>query len=253
MNFLKIDKYVIRKHYMPNHTITKIDSNRWKQAQKFELSFAHRNVNKGDDHNYWWRKQFENYQVLRNLEFPNVLEVGCGPHTNVRMILPFIKFQNLFLEDPLIHAYLGLKKTFHFAWPLKMFPSVEVTRLHKKYRASLLIEPLEELSLSDESIDLCICINVLDHVQDTDMCIQQMRRVTKKEGIIILGQDLSNEEDMMLCPESWVDAGHPIKIDDVYLDIQLGDLHPLYKKILPREQGRNPRCHYATYFLIAKR
>lgn len=241
---------------MPDSTIAKVDAKRWSDAQKFEMNFAQNAVNRGDDHNYWWRKQFNNYKILRNLALPNVLEVGCGPHTNIRMILPIIKFQSLFLEDPLINAYLGLTKTHRIARIFKFMQfrsPVEISRLHKKHQARLLSESLEDLSLPDGSIDLCVCINVLDHVRDADMCMKQIERVTKKGGLVIIGQDLSNKEDQILCPESWDDVGHPIKVDDSYLDTQLGYLNPLYKKVLPREEGRNPRCHYGTYLLIGQK
>jgi SAM-dependent methyltransferase len=233
--------------------ITKVDPVRWSDAQSFEMAFAQNVVNRGDDHNYWWRKQFDNYKILRNLILPNVLEVGCGPHTNVRMILPLIKFQSLILEDPLINSYLRLEKIYQVAKIIKFHSPVEIMRLYKKHQASLHLEPLEDLYLPDNSIDLCICINVLDHVRDADTCLKQIERVTKKGGIVIIGQDLSNQEDQKLCPESWEDAGHPIKLDDLYLDVQLGYLDLLYKKILTREKGRNPRCHYGTYLLIGKK
>jgi ubiquinone/menaquinone biosynthesis C-methylase UbiE len=234
-------------------TITKIDKARWAKAQTFELSYAQNNVNHGDDYNHWWRKQFDNYKVLNKLTLPSVLEVGCGPHTNIRLILQLINFSRLLLEDPLIHSYLCMKKQKQIA-NINIFSlPVEIVHLQKKFNASLLSEPLEELSCEDESIDLCVCINVLDHVRDSDTCLHQIERVTKKGGIIIIGQDLSNQEDQILCPESWNDTGHPIKMDKSYLDDRLSYLSPLLFKVLPREEGRNPRCHYGTYIMIGRK
>lgn len=237
---------------MQNHVIRKVADNRWKAAQAVERAFALRGANRGDDHNKWWLRQFDSYAVLRNRVFPNVLEVGCGPHTNARLILPLIVFHRLFLEDPLMEVYVGMKKTYTIARPFALPGPVEVARLQKKHNASLLSEPLEELSVPDESMDLCICINVLDHVRDADKCISEMRRVTRRGGTIVLGQDLSDKEDAKRCPESWEDPGHPIKVDDQYLEHQLRGVHPLLKRLLAREQGRNPRCHYGTYLLIGE-
>lgn len=121
-----------------------------------------------------------------------------------------------------------------------------------RYPATPLSEKPEDLPLPDKSIDLCVCINVLDHVQDAQQCIMQMRRVLKDEGILVIGQDLSNEDDVQLCPESWTDMGHPIKMDADFLDSCLNGLIPVYRKILPREDGRDPRCHYGTYLLIGQ-
>src|SRR5215211_3785219 len=90
--------------------ITKVDAERWRAAQKFELEFAQNAVNSGDDYNYWWYSAFKNYESIHGLVLENVLEVGCGPHTNVRLILPHIQYKNLWLEDPLIKSYLQLRK-----------------------------------------------------------------------------------------------------------------------------------------------
>jgi hypothetical protein len=79
-----------------------------------------------------------------------------------------------------------------------------------------------------------------------------MRRILKN-GVLVLAQDLSNEEDRGSCPESWSDIGHPIKIDARFLDSYLSDVAPLYRRILPREEGRNPRCHYGTYLFVGQK
>jgi hypothetical protein len=96
---------------MSNPEIIKVDENRWQEAQKFEMEFAQQTAQLGDDYNHWWYAAFGNYQVIRNLALNNVLEVGCGPHTNIRLILPQIQCKNLWLEDPLINSYQKIKET----------------------------------------------------------------------------------------------------------------------------------------------
>jgi SAM-dependent methyltransferase len=238
---------------MAKPEIIKVDESRWREAQKSEMGFARETAQLGDDFNHWWYSAFENYQAIHNLTLENVLEVGCGPHTNIRLILPHIRFKNIWLEDPLINYYLKLKKQTRKFRILKINSPMTVSNLVKNNHAFPLPEPLEELSLADEIADLCVCINVLDHVRDADLCFQQMRRVLKKGGILIIGQDMSNAEDMQLCPESWTDVGHPIKMDAGYLDAQTRGLSALYKKTLSRGQGRNPKCHYGTYLFIGQK
>ena len=90
--------------------------------------------------------------------------------------------------------------------------------------------------------------NVLDHVQDAPKCIQEAIRITKAGGCLVIGQDLSDEGDR---ERVGFDVGHPIMLDQAVLDSALLPLlSPLYYKILPREQGRNPSAHYGTYLLI---
>lgn len=237
---------------MDDIKITKIDPQRWQAAQKSERDFAKNTVNSGDDYNHWWYSAFNHYKAIHNLELNNVLEVGCGPHTNIRLIMRHIKYKSIWLEDPLINFYLELHRKIHI---FRFFPihfKTAVAELVEKKNAIPLPENLEELSLSNASIDLCVCINVLDHVLDADLCIKQMHRILKKDGVLVVGQDLSNAEDLILCPESWTDVGHPIKMDEEYLNSQTIKYSVMYKKILTREQGRNPKCHYGTYLFIGQ-
>jgi SAM-dependent methyltransferase len=231
--------------------VLRVDSDRWRAAQEFELHFAQSTVSTGDDYNLWWYTAFNRYEVLKGKHFSNVIEVGCGPHTNIRFILPLITFEHLWFEDPLIHDYMKMKRERRIMRFLRFRSLTTVASLARRYRVTLLSEKLEELSLSDKSIDLCICINVLDHVQNVDDCLRQMRRILKN-GVLVLAQDLSNEADRESCPESWSDIGHPIKLDAECLDSHVSDMAPLYQRILPREEGRNPRCHYGTYLFVGQ-
>jgi len=231
----------------------KVEEDRWKIAQQFELKYARSNSTIGDDYNNWWCEAFNHYRALQGKDFPNVIEVGCGSHTNLRLILPLINFERVWLEDPLIQEFLLLNRK-HRNWfsPKRRRP-VAAAELVERYSANILPEKLEDLSLSDQSIDLCVCINVLDHVQDVQRCLEQILRVLRPGGLLVIGQDLTNEEDFILCPETTTDFGHPIKMDEPYLNTFLNILTPVFRSILPRNEGRNPRCHYGTYLLIGKK
>lgn len=245
-----------------DHVIKQIDKNRWKMAQDFELQFAKNTMESDDDWNIWWAEKFDNYEILNGKFFSNVLEVGCGPHTNIRYILPKITFEKIWLEDPLIQYYLYynfekfnslinfIKFKMHLLninYLLKIFSNLS-------YPVDLSSSKLEELPYKDRQMDLIICINVLDHVNDYDKCMEEIFRVLNNKGILILGQDLSNEEDKNKCPESYADIGHPIKLDQITIENSLeGKYQYIFKKILPREEGRNPKAHYGTFLGIMSR
>ncbi|MBN1106648.1 MAG: methyltransferase domain-containing protein [Deltaproteobacteria bacterium] len=231
--------------------VLRVDDSRWKAAQEFELRFARQSVDAGDDSNHWWYSAFERYKILYGKYFQKAIEVGCGPHTNIRLLLPSIKIERLWLEDPLIDEYRRLSRKRRILKFLQFRSPTTIVALARRYPVTFLSEKLEDLSLPDQSIDLCLCINVLDHVQDVDRCLMQVRRILKR-GVLVLGQDLSNEQDREACPESWSDTGHPMKMDAEYLDSRLGDMTTLFYRILPREKGRNPRCHYGTYLFIGR-
>ena len=245
-----------------NHIIQKIDNNRWKQAQEFELKFARLTIESDDDWNQWWYEKFDRYSILKKRHFANILEVGCGPHTNIRYILPEITYDKIWLEDPLIQYYITynlnklnsfvnfLKSTFKkgkINYLLKIFSDLNVN-------VDLSSSKLEDLPYKDYQMDLVVCVNVLDHVSDYDQCMNEIFRVLKKDGILILGQDLSNEEDLIQCPESYSDIGHPIKVDHHFIEQTLdGKYKKLFETILPRQEGRNPEAHYGTYLGILQK
>lgn len=227
--------------------IIKVSEDRWDKAQISELKFAQATINHGDDWNYWWMEQFDYYNTIKGKTFYNVLEVGCGPHTNLRYILKVCNAKRIFFEDPLIQYYLShnissrirLSGLNHLQEFLVNSKNIEISS-----------SPLESLPYKDSSMDLVVCINVLDHVQDYDRCMSEMIRVLNDGGYLIIGQDLTNDEDFKSCPETITDIGHPVKIDADIIYKSLRGMQPLFEKILQREEGRNPRCHYGTYLSI---
>lgn len=197
----------------------------------------------GDDWNAWWYEQFDQYRSIRGEQFCNVLEVGCGPHTNIRYLINRIAIGHIYLEDPLIYQYLA-----YHPWLSGRKPFIQ--NIHN---ADYTQCKLEDLTFRDGMMDMVICINVLDHVQDYDRCMAEMDRVLTSNGILVLGQDLSNETDALNCPESYKDIAHPIKVDLTTLKESLKCYTPIFERILPRERGRNPKCHYGTYLGILQK
>lgn len=193
----------------------------------------------GDDWNYWWMEQFENYKVLSKY-FEKGLEIGCGPYTNIRLVSRRCKIKEIYCCDPLIDVY----KSFNLTWL-----SSQVSR----GKISISNDKGEDLKFNDNYFDLVICINVLDHVQNAENVLKEMVRVSKRGGVIVLGQELSDEDDLSnrIVRD---DIGHPIKIHHTTLDTILNEVCEFHlKKILPREKGRNPIAHYGTYIFIGQK
>lgn len=186
---------------------------------------------RGDDSNHWWKDQFDGYNFLPS-SLENALEVGCGPYTNMRLILDECKPRHLFLSDPLIKTYIKFRLTF-------------VSEAYKKAFCVLDDHPLEALPFADNFFDLTVMINVLDHVKDAQACMDNLIRVTKPNGIILIGQDLTNDEDMK--GKSVEDIGHPIKLDHDWFSSYLHpNFTPIKYEVLDRESGRAPESHYGT-------
>jgi SAM-dependent methyltransferase len=189
----------------------------------------------GDDWNHWWAGQFDGYRFLPD-DLGDYIEVGCGPYTNTRLILENRTAGRVVCSDPLADTYLQLTDR----W---------LSMAHRKGLVEVDNHPIEELPFAPGSFDVVVMNNVLDHVRDADLCLDRVVELLRPGGIFIFGQDLSNDEDVRRHPH---DVGHPIRLAREDVDRHLTDFDVLLRKDLPREQGRDPRLHYATLIFAGR-
>lgn len=227
----------------------KVSDSRWQKAQKWELAFwqeQHRGLARGlktvarsvlpgieivcDDWNLWWAEHFDHYRILPE-RLDNAVELGCGPYTNMRLVLEERQVRHACCSDPLAKHYVALRR----GW------------LAQAYKAAIILlddHTIEETPFASDYFDLVLLINVLDHVRDALLCLRQAIRITGIGGYLLIGQDLSNEEDAR---RTVGDVGHPIRIDHLTIDGELVGFEKKIYRILAREDGRNPAAHYGTY------
>lgn len=231
----------------------RVSKERWQIAQGIELanwkkhntwygaiarSFLHvlglRKGRVGDDWNEWWYEKFEGYRILPD-EIENAIELGCGPFTNIRLILKERLIGSIVCSDPLVHHYARFKGR----W------------LHEAISKGLVQldnHPIEECPFHDCAFDLVVMINVLDHVRDAMECLETATRITMPGGYLVIGQDLTDQRDAEKTKE---DIAHPVRIHHEDVDgIILRHFAPKFRKILCRQEGRNPCSHYGTYLFI---
>lgn len=206
----------------------------WRVLSVFGLVPKHR----GDDWNAWWKERFDNYAFLPD-EIGNVIEVGCGPYSNVRLMVDRCKMNHIVLSDPLIRTYVKFKLTF-------------VRDMYEKAACTLDDHPLEDLPFKDDNFDLAVMINVLDHVRDANACMENFYRVVKPGGLVIFGQDLCREEDSKALLEDAGLVGHPIKLHEDWFKPWIEQCDPIIHKILPGEGGRDDKKHYATLIFAGR-
>ncbi len=208
----------------------------WRLLSAFGLVSKYR----GDDWNQWWKKEFNDYSFLPP-KVKNAIEVGCGPYTNIRLVLDKCRPDHIVLSDPLIRTYARFKLTF-------------VAEMYREVLCALDDHPLEELPFADNNFDLSIMINVLDHVRDAHQCMANLLRVTRPGGYVIIGQDLSNDEDRAALTADTGAVGHPIKLDyDWFKPYLTQGFEPVIHKFLNRQQGRAPDAHYGTLVFAGRK
>ncbi len=93
-----------------------------------------------------------------------ILDVGCGPTCAGR----FFPSGNKTYIDPLMDIYLE-------AFPERLPPGERLKGL------------AEAIPKEDNTFDLILCINALDHMIDPEKALLEMRRVLKPRGILLLG------------------------------------------------------------------
>lgn len=101
-----------------------------------------------------------------------VVEIGCGPFG----VVAALKAGRKIGVDPLLLVYRDL-------WDLE------------SHNCEYLAEQAEQISLPDDTADVVICLNVLDHVQSPARIIEEIRRILKDDGELFLSLDLEGKDD----------------------------------------------------------
>lgn len=242
--------------------VRRVDRERWLDAQRWELDLWTREtgsdrrarlrrwaarlgvgrwipslLGSGDDWNHWWKQQFDDYSFVP-ARLGEVLELGCGPFTNVRLLREGRRFERVVCSDPLILRYISLRGT----W---------IAEAYRRGIVEVDDHPAEECPFPSDRFDLVVMINVLDHVRDLDLSLANAIRVTNSGGLFVLGQDLTDEGDRARIGE---DIGHPIRTTHSELDgYTVPAFEPVIHRVLDRDSGRNPEAHYGTYIFVGRK
>jgi ubiquinone/menaquinone biosynthesis C-methylase UbiE len=121
-----------------------------------------------------------------------------------------------------------------------------VNELYRAAECCLDDHALEDLPFADSYFDLVVMINVLDHVQDATACMKTLIRILKRGGFAVIGQDLTNLDDLKRQPEG-LREGHPITLDEKWFEPYLTrEFNQVARRIIPRDQGWAPQYHYGT-------
>ena len=139
---------------------------RWSAAQSKEDAFWQRD---GVLNAQMHRVMSRYAPVLKRIEeqldtHSAILDVGCGPTCSAQLFSVGLKTY----LDPLMDSYLE-------TYPEKLPEGEKICSTS------------EDIPKPDESFDVVLCVNALDHMIDPDKALAEMRRVMKRDGIFVLG------------------------------------------------------------------
>jgi SAM-dependent methyltransferase len=201
-----------RNRVVTNFGVTQVNEDRWKEAQYYERRTwmnLHRHVN--SDHNQENLQDLDNCSFLKGMTFSSIIELGCGPFTNLRLILPMIVANQITLLDPLLNEYL--------------------THPHCSYLGGYLYGhiincvalPIEEYQTT-KKFDLVIMINVLPHCKDAYKVIGTIDNLLNPGGMLVFHEPCVN---MNILPHLY-DAGHPLAVTYKFLMDFLNGFETVY-------------------------
>lgn len=210
------------KYFEPGVGIKKIDLERWQEAQYYERKTwcASPSMELISDHNEEHLIHFNNYESIDDLgDNLSVIELGCGPFTNMRFILYRIgkRVESVSLLDPLINDYIQ-------SAPNCTYKNGELAG--KKIKTFAM--PIEEF-VAPEKYDVVVMINVLDHCFDIDLIFEKISAMLNEGGILVFMERAYDESVLKQSLETIYDAGHPIRITEAYLENKIKSYKTLYR------------------------
>ncbi|MEA1883627.1 MAG: class I SAM-dependent methyltransferase [Thermotogota bacterium] len=259
-NFLKTKLIEESKFLDPQRGVTAVDKNRWEEAQRYERrTWMDKCKDMVSDHNEHNCKRFGSFLLLKDLKFKRAIELGCGPFTNMRLLLDCVDVKETYLLDPLMESYLdhsycsyrrsrlgGIIK----CWPTLHELEKPIRFLKRKFlecrigglwgRCVNLIPSAIEFYQTDLKFDLIVMINVLEHCQDADAVLEKILRIIAPGGILVFGEVMYEVDEVNRLSSIHYNAGHPLKVTYQVIESYLSEsFDTLMKSYYPTVQY----CH----------
>ena len=173
---------------------------RWEEAQRYERRTwleLHREMS--DDRNEFHAAAMGGYEALRGCGARSLLEVGCGPFTNARLILPVLGgVESVRLADPLIVEYMS-----HPHCPYAQGGVLSGSRLSAK--------TLSEC-VDGYQYDVIVSINVAEHCDE--FSLEWILDLCFPGGHVVVGERCYSDWRVAEHCRTHYDAGHPLRLCD---------------------------------------
>lgn len=195
--------------------IHKVTHERWKLAQKYERKTWMENSWINDDRNHEHLERFDFLKSIKESNIKEIIELGCGPFTNMRLISNILKPEKITLLDPLISEYLNHPNCAYKTGSLN------------GYDVNLICSSIE-ISDIRNTFDAVVMINVIEHCFDVDSIFYKIESILKKNGYFIFSDVYFS--DVKLLATNIYDAGHPLRLSKNKLEKLLEPFEVIYEK-----------------------
>ena len=205
--------------------IHKVPEERWKMAQKYERrTWMELSLSTKDDRNFDHIEKFDSFNTIKD-EFSNknsVIELGCGPFTNLRLLTDMFANSQLVLLDPLINDYISHENC-----------SYKTGSLNGK-KVSLINSTIEEFNPNNYSyeipdkFDAVIMMNVIEHCFDVNAIFDKILQILNKDGIFIFADVYF--KDVRTLVSNLYDAGHPLRLSELKMNEFLKNFKSIFDK-----------------------
>jgi SAM-dependent methyltransferase len=135
------------------------------------------------------------------------------------------------LLDPLLNDY---KEMPNCAYKNDTFLGKQVTTITSS---------IEDYNFKDESYDLVVLINVLQHCRDVTIIMDKVWNMLKKNGILVF------QENVMINDHPFADEGHPIQISQDFVENQTDRYDRKYKISYDKVHGN----HRSDFYFIGEK
>lgn len=222
-----------KRYYDPENGTIAVDPERWLAAQERERwTWFDHCPNISDDRSGEHAAGFDNYSALPE-KLGDVIEVGCGPFTQLRSIITGRSTDRIVLSDPLLTTYLN--------------------HPHCSYRHGILCgrsvetwpQALEDID-STETFDLAVCTNVLEHVRDAPVFLDNLFHLLRLHGLLVFGERVHDNFD----PSLIFDLPHPIKVKRRFLERFFGRFFKTVYRAERDSQSSMPGQSTAAIYFI---
>lgn len=207
--------------YMSPDGIVEVSTKRWEEAQRYEhREWMINGLNAVDDRNSIHADHFDSYKSITKRDFKNIIELGCGPFTNMRLIYEKLRLSNLTdvtLLDPLADEY-------------KKHPNCQYNGYWSRWNPPTIVNSSIESFEVKEQYDMVVMINVLEHCMSIPAIFDQILAMTAPGGHFVFSDVYFEESVVEDMARHVFNAGHPIRITDKYLfDFLHGNFNGIYE------------------------